>query len=273
MGNLEWFFRKMPLDLKGKDMLVKRKFLSLVLSIVMILSLCSYKAPTKPIPILMYHSCKENYPVENSSLYVTPEAFEQQIIDILEMGYTFVNFYEVLDYMNGTGTLPEKPIILTFDDGYLDNYVNVYPILQKYNAKATIFVVTSALNDEDVEYNEDEIQYMTWKQAIEMQNSGLVNIESHTHNHYNLMNLTESEVYDELILSKNMINSKMGKDTFIISLPFGAGNSRIAQQCRDAGYEMVSFVYPQKINYINSGTKYVSRISVDTNTDLHSVLK
>ncbi len=254
-------------------MLIKRILVSLVMALGMILCLSSYNAPTKSIPILMYHSCKENYPSENSSLYVTPEAFEKQISTLINKGYTFVNYYQVLDYMNGVGTLPAKPIILTFDDGYLDNYVNVYPILQKYNAKATIFVITSAINDEDIEYDESKIQYMTWKQAIEMQNSGLVNIESHTHNHLNLMNLSKSEIDEQLVLAKKTIKAKMGKDTFIISLPYGAGDAKILQQCKNNGYAMVTFVYPSKANKINSTTTRVSRISVNTNTDINSILK
>ncbi len=254
-------------------MLIKKISISLLVAISTILCLCSYKAPAKSVPILMYHSCKENYPAEFSDLYITPEALDQQISTLINKGYTFVNYYEVLAYMQGTGTLPAKPIILTFDDGYLDNYVNVFPILKKYNAKATIFVVTSALNDQDIEYDESKIQFMTWKQAIEMQNSGLVNIESHTHNHYDLATVSKSEVDRQLALSKQYIKAKMGKDTFIISLPFGSGNSNIVQQCKNAGYQMVTFVYPNKVNTIYSSTTSVYRIRATTTTDLNSILK
>ncbi len=254
-------------------MFTKKKIVALLIVLLSTL-LCTsyYRAKTKSIPILMYHSVKENYPQESSSLYVTTEVFEKQLSEIIAKGYTCVNYYQVLDYMNGTGTLPEKPIIITFDDGYLDNYVNVFPILMRYNAKATIFVVTDALNDEDIAYDESQIQFMTWKQAIEMQNSGLVNIESHTKNHLNLNNLTEKEVNDQLRLSKEKIKAKMGKDTYIISVPFGAGNWKVVEQCRANGYKMTTLVYPNTINKINSYTYKVSRLSMTNDTEISKIL-
>ncbi len=254
-------------------MLTKKRGAVLVAVILSSLLFVSfYNAKTKSIPVLMYHSCKENYPQESSSLYVTPEVFEKQMNDLVAKGYTFVNYYQVFDYMCGSGTLPEKPVIITFDDGYLDNFVNVFPILKKNNVKATIFVVTDALKDDETEYDESKIQYMTWKQAIEMQNSGLVNIESHTKNHYDLNKLTESEVNDQFRESKEAIKTKMGKDTFIVSLPYGSGNWKVIEQSKKNGYKMTTLVYPNIINKVNSYTSKVSRIPMTNDSDVNKLL-
>ncbi len=250
----------------------KRVGVVFVVILVTVLCISYYNAKTKSLPILMYHSCKENYPIENSSLYVTPQVFEKQISDLIAKGYTFISYYDLFDYMNDSVALPEKPIIITFDDGYLDNYINVLPVLEKYNAKATIFVVTDALLDEEVEYNESEIQYMSWGQAMEMQNSGLVDIESHTKNHYNLANLTVSEVDDQLRGSKEEIKAQIGKESLIISLPYGGGNKKIIEQCGNNGYKMTTLVYPNIINKINGFTNRVSRIPITNESDINTLL-
>ena len=87
-------------------------------------------------------------------------------------------------YEHGT-PLPEKPVIITFDDGYADNYENAYPILKKYGFKATIFLIYDFTNTYP--------NYLTWDQIAEMKESGLIRFESHTMTHANLAELTSIE--------------------------------------------------------------------------------
>jgi peptidoglycan/xylan/chitin deacetylase (PgdA/CDA1 family) len=123
----------------------------------------------KPVPILMYHAVTEDPAVAAAnSLYITTGALERQIREILEQGYTPI-FAKDLNQ-----PLPEKPIVITFDDGYLDNYTLAFPILQQYEAKATIFVIGRHLDD-------GFRNFFTWEQAREMLASGLVDIQSHTY--------------------------------------------------------------------------------------------
>ena len=86
---------------------------------------------------------------------------------------------------NGT-PLPEKPVILTFDDGYVDNYKNAYPILEKYNLKGTIFLISDFVGTYP--------NYMTWAQVDEMQQSGLIDFESHTLSHPELDKIPSDQV-------------------------------------------------------------------------------
>ena len=97
------------------------------------------------IPVLMYHNLAEDYPKGAEGANITPKLFEEHMQGILDRGYTPVF---VADYYNSVQrgeTLPENPIIITFDDGYLSNYEIAYPILKRLNIPATIFIVTSTV--------------------------------------------------------------------------------------------------------------------------------
>jgi len=135
---------------------------------------------SKKIPIITYHSLVAN-PTSNSEISV--ETFEAQIKALNENGYTGVTFEDLIAYVYEGKELPEKPVCITFDDGYLNNYELAYPILKKYNMKATIFVigvsVGSLTNYKDTDY--PITPHFTFEQAKEMQESGLISIQSHTY--------------------------------------------------------------------------------------------
>ena len=119
------------------------------------------------VPILSYHRVND---VDENSLTLSVEQFDAQMKYLVDDGYTVITPDELLDAWKDNGNLPKKPVVITFDDGSVDNYKNVFPILQKYKLKATIFVITDNVNLYP--------NYVTWDQAREMQNSGLVDIES-----------------------------------------------------------------------------------------------
>ena len=85
---------------------------------------------TKQVPIIMYHNIVEN-PTEDSE--ISPERFEEQIKKLKAEGYTAVCMRDLVDYVEKGKELPEKPICITFDDGYLSNYETAYPILKQYD--------------------------------------------------------------------------------------------------------------------------------------------
>ncbi|MEL7598058.1 MAG: polysaccharide deacetylase family protein, partial [Clostridiaceae bacterium] len=107
-----------------------------------------FNSPTKTqggVPVLMYHSIgyeKDNpvrLPVEN---------LEKQMKYLKDNNYTTLSLDELYDYFENNKPIPEKSIVLTFDDGYLDNYTKLYPVLKKYGLKGTIFVITKAIDKE-----------------------------------------------------------------------------------------------------------------------------
>lgn len=122
------------------------------------------------IPVLMYHDFQENITKEQESAVVHPKLFEEQIKTLLKNGYIPVDFYDLLLYKQGKGGLPNKPFIITADDGYLSNYTTAYPILKKYNVPATFFVSTRYVGVNLYS------PHFTWEQAKEMEESGLIDI-------------------------------------------------------------------------------------------------
>lgn len=162
------------------------------------------------VPTLMYHGVSDD-PWGFSVLFVSPADMEAQLQYLQENGFTTIHFSDLAQI----DTI-EKPVLLTFDDGYADNYTELFPLLQKYNAKATIFVVTGAL---DVNPN-----FMTWEQAREMADSGLVSIQSHTVSHRELDTLTLQEQKRELIQSKLDILRHIGREPDVLCYPSGRYN-------------------------------------------------
>lgn len=134
-----------------------------------------------PLPIVMYHSVLKNktgkYTIHSSEL-------ERDIIAYKEMGYTPVFLREVADWVNRKGTLPEKPMVITFDDGHYNNLHYVLPILQKHDCKAVINIVTSfsrTSTETPGGANNPNFSYLTWENIRNLHESGLVEIGNHTH--------------------------------------------------------------------------------------------
>ena len=131
------------------------------------------------VPILMYHHLSED--VTNSEM-VSPEQFEVQIRALSEAGYTGVSFDELQAYVLRGEPLPEKPVVITFDDGYRSNYTLAYPILQKYGMKATIFAIGVSFGTDHYKDTDYAITpHFGAAEAAEMTASGLISIQSHTY--------------------------------------------------------------------------------------------
>ena len=131
------------------------------------------------VPILMYHHLSED--VTNSEM-VSPEQFEAQIRALSEAGYTGVSFDELRAYVLRGEPLPEKPVVITFDDGYRSNYTLAYPILQKYGMKATIFAIGVSFGTDHYKDTDYAITpHFGAAEAAEMTASGLISIQSHTY--------------------------------------------------------------------------------------------
>lgn len=133
------------------------------------------------VPILMYHSILKN---SNGNKYiVSPSGFENDLKFLGENGYTTIVMQDLIDYVYEGKELPPKPAILTFDDGYYNNYVYIYPLLKEYNAKAVISIVGSYadLYTQQKDTNPN-YAHLSWEVIREMSDSGLVEFQNHTYN-------------------------------------------------------------------------------------------
>lgn len=175
------------------------------------------------IPVLNYHKVDE----QKIALSISPSDFEQQMKYLSEEGYHTITPTEMMNALEYGTELPEKPIMITFDDGYLDNYTNAYPVLLKYGFTATIFVVTGFINHDP--------RFMNWDQIREMKANGFV-FGSHTVNHKSLTELSYYEAKNELLLSAEELDKQLGIEEHFLAYPTGTYNLTIAKLAEACGY-------------------------------------
>ncbi|SDE87163.1 polysaccharide deacetylase family protein [Sporomusa acidovorans] len=176
------------------------------------------------VPILNYHKVDNFY----HALSVSPQEFEEQMAYLAKNGFTTITPDQLMAYLNHDRELPEKPIIITFDDGYLDNYTNAYPVMKKYGFTATIFLVTNLVGHDE--------RFMTWEQVQTMQQDGFV-FGSHTVSHIPLNKLPREQAMAELIDSRKEIEYRLGTKTRYFAYPTGAYNSQVEEMVKQAGYK------------------------------------
>ena len=212
------------------------------------------------IPILLYHDFLATVPdsdPDNFNYINTPQSFEENINVLLKNGYTFISFQELNDAIDGKISLPEKPILINFDDGYYSNYEYVFPILKKYNAKASIFVVTNKIGTEI-----DGKRYLSWEQCKEMQDSELVEIFSHSKRHVFYDKLPVRMIRDDVTQSYKIIEENLGtKNLKVFAYPYGAYTKETVWALKLNGIDMQ--VYDLGMNYSNDfNNDFIKRINI-----------
>lgn len=187
------------------------------------------------IPALMYHKIKDQvaHTEDDQSMSVSTANFEAQLKALLEGGYTPINFKHLQDCLEGTTGLPKRPILITADDGYLCNYTKAYPILKKYNAQATFFVTSLYVGVTN------EHEHFTWEQAKEMEASGLIDIQSHTHGHTLMNELNKTDVSYEIQKSFGDIEKYLGKrDVKVLAYPQFLHTSKVKEWASECGVDL-----------------------------------
>ncbi len=247
-------------------MKIKKIIIIAILAIIVVITTVIFKqykdrkrADVK-IPILLYHDFVTTVPdsdPDNFNYINTPESFEENIKVLLENGYRFISMEELNDIINGKIELPEKPILINMDDGYYSNYEYIYPILKKYNVKASIFVVTDKVGKEI-----DGKKYLEWEQCLEMQNSGLVEICSHSKRHVFYDKLPVRAIRDDVIESYKAIERNLGnKDFKVFAYPYGAYTKETVWTLKINRIDMQ--VYDIGMNHFNNFNKdYIKRINI-----------
>ncbi len=182
------------------------------------------------VPILMYHYIAGNpnpKDLARNSLSVPPDKFEAQMTYLSQNGYTPVSLDTLYGIFNNQTSAPAKPIVLTFDDGYIDFYTNAYPILRRFGFHAVSFIPTGLIGGG---------YYMNWNQIKEIASSGLVTFESHTVTHANLPSLSSVAQLQQLQDSKNIIQANTGYPVNFIAYPGGSTNGTVQYAAQQAGY-------------------------------------
>lgn len=176
------------------------------------------------ILVLNYHQIGTNF----TPLCVPTQLFDEQMAYLKDNGYATITPEELYEGIAGNLVLPERPVMITFDDGYVDNYTNALPILKKYGMHATVFVVPG--------FTGVQPNYLTWEQLKDMEKNGF-SIQSHTLNHRALEELPDDEIRAELLNSKLLIEKNLGHPVDFLAYPTGTYNLHIAGIAKEVGYK------------------------------------
>lgn len=177
------------------------------------------------VPILCYHSISES---KDNELLLSPEKFKSQLKYLKDNGYTPITMDELYNFLKNNKSIPEKSVVITFDDGYRDNYTTAFPILKEFGFKATVYVISNFVEND---------LYMTKAQIKEMSDWG-IDIESHTDNHEDLSKLTLDQQYETMKKSKEQLETILSKKVDYIAYPFGKFNANTRKAAEKAGYKL-----------------------------------
>lgn len=181
---------------------------------------------SQSIPVLYYHSIDYE---KGNELRIPKEKFRQQMQYLKDNKYTTLSLDEFYNFLVNNNPVPNKSVIITFDDGYKDNYENAFPILKEFGFRATIFVITSTIDKEK--------DFLTSNELKEMSSCN-IGIESHTVNHDNLNSLDYDAQIKTLKDSKEFLERILGKEVKYIAYPYGKWNENTLKAVKSAGYNM-----------------------------------
>ena len=221
-------------------------------------------APVK-IAVVMYHGLIDDTSKQNK-YFIDTKYFEEDLKYLNENGFQTIFASDLISHFEKNTPLPEKPVLLTFDDGYYNNYTFAYPLLKKYNCKAVISPIGYPA-DEAAKENRQNTFYSqcTWKQLKEMSDSGLVEIQNHTYNLHHIdsgrngakNNPNENfETYkkllsDDLLKFNQRMFEEIGKYPDSVVFPFGARSKQSIEIVKSLGFK-AAFDCEEKINTLSS---------------------
>ena len=231
-----------------------RKLIAALIGLILIIIGVFYAKEQYVVPVIMYHSVDDRAQV--SKLSVSPESFERQIRFLKKHDYNVVKLEELPGLMQ-SGKIPHKTIAITFDDGYENNYRYAFRVLKELDIPATIFIIPALVGTDD---------YLRWDQVIEMSESGVISIGSHSMIHAYLPALSEQGLDIEITDSKRTIESHIRKDVASFSYPLGGFNKRVRDKVVRAGYKIAVAVNPGK-NYPKHDIFAMKRVRISRTSD------
>ncbi|MFA5576881.1 MAG: polysaccharide deacetylase family protein [Tissierellaceae bacterium] len=274
---------------------MRKTLLSIIISFVVLVSGYNPGADLDEIPVFLYHMVKEELEEGDSPLMVVSvDKFEEDLRYLQEKGYTAIDLHTLYEAYNRPGTeLPQKPVLITFDDGYLNNYEFAYPLLERYNTRASIFMIVWSVGRDKFILNDKPINpHFTWEQAKEMLDSGLIEFGSHTFDLHNPEGLSygyeeacgyglgpikgEGEedyynrIYGDLKKSREIMEERLGPSVGALAYPYGFYNDTVIEAVKSAGFQLAFITESQEPK--NSPFE-IRRIIVGENLKMEEILE
>ena len=215
----------------------------------------------KAVPVLLYHHVN---PHRGDLVTLTPNEFEAQLRYLQKRRFRTLFLDELVPFLKGEAILPDRTVALTFDDGYLDNWVYAFPLLVRYEIKATLFAVTSWVEEgaarplagamgnqalpEIPTHREAKARFgqrgrggdsVNWSELKEMVKSGFVDVQSHTHTHRPISpeGLSIPEIELELRQSRDLIRERLEVDCRFLSWPWGEFTAEAVVAAKAVGFQ------------------------------------
>ena len=214
------------------------------------------------VPIIMYHSIVDN-PSRMSDYIVSPEIVENDLKYLKDNGYTSVSVEDIVNYVHYNKPLPEKPVVITADDGFYNNSYYLIPLLEKYDMNATVSIVGYyseyiSVNDPHV----PEYSYLTWEDIKDMNKSGRIEFGNHTYNMHSddnrkgcaKLSYETEEEYAEMFnndigLMQSLMKINTGITPVVFAYPFGYISKESVPLLKNLGFSAALNCF-EKPNYI-----------------------
>jgi peptidoglycan/xylan/chitin deacetylase (PgdA/CDA1 family) len=181
------------------------------------------------VPVLMYHEIADAA-ATTSPLAVSPKVFTEHLSYLRDAGFNAVTAGALAEILANGGNLPERPVVLTFDDGYGDFYTEALPLLKRNGFNGTVFQTTGWVG------KEDEVKRMlNWRELAECEQAG-IEIGAHTCTHPQLDQLPKDVMREELYVSKSMLEDNLGLKVPGLAYPYGYSNAQVRRVARELGY-------------------------------------
>lgn len=218
----------------------------------------------------MYHSisCSDNPKFRQFT--VSPSSFAKQMRYLYQHRYTPITVTQYVRALSqGDASLPEYPVVLTFDDGFVDFYTEAFPIFQQYKFTATLYITTSFVGGTSLwlqREKEVDRPMLTWDQLTEINAYG-IECGAHSHSHRQLDTLSHLTAFDEIVLSKRFLEQHLSQEVGSFAYPFGYHTKSLRDLVRDAGFTSACAV-GHAMNSATTDRFALTRLMVDADMDL-----
>jgi peptidoglycan/xylan/chitin deacetylase (PgdA/CDA1 family) len=223
-------------------------------------------AVDRKLPVLMYHHVGPASAGEHRDVSITPEKFERHIQCIKRWGYETIWPSDWLEWLRSGKALPRKPVLITFDDAYVDTAKFAFPLLRKYGKKAAVFVVTEQVGGTNLWDELNGLETLHLMSAEEIRRWADANIEfgAHSCTHADLTTISAEELRAEVEGSKRELEAIIGKPVVSFAYPFGKQSEQVRAVV--AGCFDLAFGAEEGLNYLRTDRSSLKRVYVGSGT-------